>query len=251
MILVLTYHKVLRGPDPDSEFYTLQAEQLERQLELLAQSGLHALSPEKLVGFEPPSQGAYLLSFDDGTVDHYEVVLPLLARYGCRAVFFVPTAKLDRPGYLTSNRVTEMSRAGQTIGLHSHEHRRMDGLGEEDIRVQMQLSRQIIGDLTGKRPVFFAPPGGYINRRVRDIALESGIRVIRTMRWGYNQKPDFAALECVPINRHFTEGKFRQVLEFRRGSAMLYATKQIAKRMLPSRTYNSLRDIVFRHSARR
>ena len=251
MILVLTYHKVLHGPVPDSEFYTIQAEQLESHLELLTQSGLHALSPDKLAGFEPPSQGAYLLSFDDGTVDHYEVVLPLLARHKCCAVFFVPTAKLDRPGYLTSNRVTEMSTAGQTIGLHSHEHRRLDELGEEDIRVQMQLSRQIIGDLTGKRPDFFAPPGGYINRRVRDIALESGIRVTRTMRWGYNQKPDFAALECVPVNRHFTERKFRQVLEFRRDSAMLYAAKQIAKRMLPGRTYNSLRDIVFRNSAGR
>jgi peptidoglycan/xylan/chitin deacetylase (PgdA/CDA1 family) len=251
MILVLTYHKVLHDQVPDSEFYTIQAEQLESHLELLAQSGLHALSPDKLAGFEPPSQGAYILSFDDGTVDHYEVVLPLLARHKCCAVFFVPSAKLDRPGYLTSNRVTEMSRAGQTIGLHSHDHRRLDELEEEEVRGQMQLSRQIIGNLTGKRPDFFAPPGGYINRRVRDIALESGVRVIRTMRWGYNQKPDFAALECVPVNRHLTERKFRQVLEFRRGSAMLYATKQIAKRMLPGRTYNSLRDIVFRHSAGR
>jgi peptidoglycan/xylan/chitin deacetylase (PgdA/CDA1 family) len=251
MILVLTYHKVVCGPSPDSEFYTIQAEQLERHLELLAQSGLHALSPDKLVGFEPPSPGAYILSFDDGTVDHYEVVLPVLARHRCGAVFFVPTAKLDQPGYLTSNRVTEMSRAGQTIGLHSHEHRRMDELGEEEVRRQMQLSHQIIVGLTGKQPAIFAPPGGYINRRVRDSALESGIRVIRTMRWGYNQNPNFSALECVPINRHLTEGKFRRVLEFRQGSAMLYATKQLAKSLLPSRTYNSLRDIVFRHSAKR
>jgi peptidoglycan/xylan/chitin deacetylase (PgdA/CDA1 family) len=251
MILVLTYHKVLHGPGPDSEFYTIQAGQLERHLELLAQSGLLALSPEKLAGFDPLSQGAYILTFDDGTVDHYEVALPLLARYKCCAVFFVPTAKLDSPGYLTSKRVAEMSRAGQTIGLHSHEHRRMDEMGEEDIREQMRRSGQIIGDLTAKRPFVFAPPGGYLNRRVSDIALESGIRAIRTMRWGYNQKPDFAALECVPINRHFAEWKFRQVMEFRHDSAMLYATKQIAKRILPSRTYNSLRDIVVRHSAKR
>ena len=102
----------------------------------------------------------------------------------------MPTAKLDRAGYLTSKLVTELSRAGQTIGLHSHEHRRLDWLGEEDIRVQMQLSHRIIEDLTGEPPVFFAPPGGYMNRRIRDIALETGIRVIRTTRWGYNPNPD-------------------------------------------------------------
>lgn len=249
MILVLTYHKVLRGPDPESGFYTIKAGQLERHLELLAQSGLDALSPEKLVGLEMPSQEAYILSFDDGTVDHYEVVLPLLVRYGCRAIFFVPTSKLDRPDYLTSKRVTEISRAGQTIGLHSHEHRRLDWLGEEDIRVQMQLSRQIIRDLTGERSLFFAPPGGYIDRRVRDIALESGIRIIRTTRWGYNQPLDLAALQCIQVNGHFTEREFRRTLEFRSHSGMLYAAKQITKKIVPTRTYIWLRRNILGRSA--
>jgi peptidoglycan/xylan/chitin deacetylase (PgdA/CDA1 family) len=249
MILVLTYHKVLAGPDPKSGFYTIRAQQLEHHLELLAQSGFHALSPEELAGGKPPPERSYLLSFDDGTADHYEVVLPLLARYGRRAVFFVPTAKLDRPGYLLSTQVAEMSRAGQTIGLHSHEHRRLDWLGEEDIRVQMDISRQIIRDLTGKQPLFFAPVGGYLNQCVRNVALESGVRVIRAMEWGYNHKLDFAALQCIPVNRHFTEDEFRQVLEFRRRSAVLYAAKQITKRVIAPQAYESLRRIVFRHSA--
>jgi peptidoglycan/xylan/chitin deacetylase (PgdA/CDA1 family) len=248
MILVLAYHKVLSGADPESDFYTLQAEKLERHLQLLAQSGLHALSPEQLVGSEPPCQGSYLLSFDDGTADHYGVVLPLLVRYGCRAVFFVPSSKLDRPGYLTPKRVTEMAQAGQTIGLHSHEHRRLDMLGEEDIRVQMELSRQIIGDLTDTQPLFFAPPGGYIDKRVQAIVLETGVKVIRTTRWGYNQPLDLAALQCIQVNRHFTEVEFRRVLGFRRRSAMLYAAKQITKKIVPARAYLSLRRRVFGQS---
>ena len=86
MILVLTYHKVLRGPDPESEFYTLQADQLERQLELLDQGGFRALAPAELLDWRPQSNPAYLLSFDDGTADHYEIVLPLLARRGRSAM---------------------------------------------------------------------------------------------------------------------------------------------------------------------
>jgi len=250
MILVLTYHKVLRGPDPESEFYTIRAEHLERQLESLAQGGFRALAPEELFDWKPRSDPAYLLSFDDGTADHYDIVLPLLAHHRCRAVFFAPTSKLDRAGYLTSKQVSELSRAGQTIGLHSHEHRRLDWLGEEDIRVQMQLSHQIVQDLTGAPPVFFAPPGGYFDLRIRDIALESGIRVIRTMRWGYNQIPDLAALECIPVNRHFTDEEFRRVLEFRRRPA-LYAAKEIIKKIVPSRTYQSLRACVFGHLRRK
>jgi peptidoglycan/xylan/chitin deacetylase (PgdA/CDA1 family) len=249
MILVLAYHKVLRDPDPESGFYTLQASQLERQLELLAQSRLYPLSPDELLSGQPLPQPAYLLTFDDGTADHYEVVLPLLARYERRAVFFVPTAKLDRPGYLTSKLLTELSRAGQTIGLHSHEHRRLDQMEEEDVRTQMQLSRQTLGDLTGAQPRFFAPPGGYMNQRIRKVALESGVRVIRTTQWGFNPQPDFTALQCVQITRHFTENEFRRLLEFRGRSALLYAAKEITKKMIPSRAYESLRGLVFGHSS--
>jgi hypothetical protein len=39
MILVLTYHKVLRGPDPEPRFYPIQGEQLERQLEMPVHKG--------------------------------------------------------------------------------------------------------------------------------------------------------------------------------------------------------------------
>ena len=243
MFLVLTYHKVLRGPDAESGFYTIQADNLERQLELLAQDGFRALAPEELLDSRPQTNQAYMLCFDDGTADHYEVVLPLLTRRRCRAVFFASTSKLDRAGYLVSKQVSELSRAGQTIGLHSHEHRRLDWLGEEDIRVQMQLSHRIVRDLTGTPPVFFAPPGGYFNLRIRNIALESGIRVIRTMLWGYNQIPDLAALQCIPVNRHLTDEEFRRVLKFRRQSA-LFAAKEITKKIIPSKVYESLRTSV-------
>jgi len=250
MILVLTYHKVLHGPDPEAEFYTIQAEQLEHQIELLTQAGFHTLAPEDLLGSKPPPKAACLLCFDDGTADHYDVVLPLLARRRCRGVFFTPTAKLDRPGYLTSKQVTELGRAGQTIGAHSHEHRRLDWLGEEDIRVQMQVSCRIIGDLVGAPPVFFAPPGGFFNPVVRNIALESDIRVIRVMQWGYNEVLDLTSLQCVPVNRHFTDAEFRRVLELRRRPA-LYAAKQITKKLIPSRAYESLRRTVFGHLQRK
>ena len=167
MILILTYHKVLGRPETKPDFYSIKADGLERQLGLLAESGFRPLQPEELLSYKPETKPAYLLSFDDGTRDHYEVVLPLLARYKSRGIFFVPTAKLDREGYLSSEAVQEMSRLGQAIGLHSHEHRRLDNLNEEDIRVQMQISQQTLEKLTGARPTLFAPPGGFINSRVR------------------------------------------------------------------------------------
>lgn len=42
----------------------------------------------------PPDN--FILTFDDATADHAEVVAPLLARRGWKAAFFVPTSKLNR-----------------------------------------------------------------------------------------------------------------------------------------------------------
>jgi len=245
MILILTYHKVLPQKESKAEFYTISEADLARQLDLLGQSGYEPLQPADLATYQSDSKPGYLLTFDDGTIDHYEVVLPLLARYKTRGIFFVPTARLDREGYLSTAAAQEMSRLGQTIGLHSHEHRRLDTLGEEDIRVQMELSQEILGKIIGEKPVFFAPPGGYINQRVRDVALERGVKVIRTMHWGYNKKKNLAALDCVPINRFMSHAHFQQALHFQ-SMALTYTLKQITKRLIPAPTYEALRDLLFR-----
>ena len=245
MILVLTYHKVLRDPGPKPEFYTISGEQLEQQLERLARSGIRPLSPEDFPAYQPRREPSYALSFDDGTKDHHEVVLPLLMRFQVKAVFFVPTARLNRAGYLTSEQAREMSQAGHTLGLHGHEHRRLDRLQEEDIRVQMEVSRGALTELAGSPPIFFAPVGGYIDRRVGRIALEAGARVIRTMRWGYNRRLNLSAVECVPVNRFFTDAEFERVLRFRNQS-LVYAFKQVTKKVLPGRVYGRLREGLFK-----
>ena len=113
MILILTYHEVTPDDDGRSKFYTIAPERLQRQLELLAESGLEALSPEDMFNATASTRG-YLLTFDDGTVDHYEVVRPLLERFKHRALFFIPTEKLDRPGYLSASQAREIGAAGNT-----------------------------------------------------------------------------------------------------------------------------------------
>ena len=189
----------------------------------------------------------YILSFDDATPDHYDVVFPMLQKQGCRAVFFVPTARINQPGFLTEAQVRELAGAGHTIGLHSHNHQRLDVLPPEKIREEMTRSGEILGGILGKKPVIFAPPGGFTNQQVRDVAVEQGVRVIRSMRWGYNQKLDLLEMETVPINRFTNDKKFRGILELR-NPRMIYAGKEALKRLIPLRFYQIIRRTVFKFS---
>ncbi len=242
MLLFLTYHKICANASAQ-DFYSVSRDRFVKHLDALAAAGLapQPLSPASAATASTTVRS--YLSFDDGTQDHCEVVLPLLKQAGLRAVFFVPTAKLDRPGYLTRAQLRELAETGQTVGCHSHEHKRMDTMRPDEVQRQFELSRKILREVIGTEPWIFAPPGGYMDKRVRAIALETGLRVIRTMRWGYNKRLDLTRLETVSPNRFTTEADFRRVLELR-DRRFSYVVKEASKRLLPERTYARLRDFV-------
>lgn len=248
MIFVFTYHKV-RGPDAagDKNFYTISAAQLERQIGTLRERGCTCMPIEDLIGLKTVPDKKFVLTFDDGTEDHLRVVVPLLQKHSCQGVFFIPTANLNKPGFLTNAQVQEIAKAGHAIGFHSHEHRRLDVLPREEIRRQIALSQKIIGDIVGHTPVLFVPPGGFVNTSVREAALDVGVKVMRTMRWGYNHNLDPMALETIPVNQYTNDRKFQKILESR-SAPLVYACKEALKRLIPLPSYEFLRRLLFKFS---
>ncbi len=251
MILCLTYHKILEasGSAGDVDFYSVTRDNLVSQIQATLAAGF---TPFDLTQTKPriaSGDRQFILTFDDGTADHYEIVFPVLQELGLPGIFFVPTAKLNRPGYLTDAQVREMAQAGQTIGLHGHEHRRLDRTTDDEMRNQFQRSRDSLTRLTGEPPLFFAPPGGFMSEHVREVALGFGVRVIRTMQWGFNHPPDLTALETVPVNRHTKAPQFQRILQGKQPQ-ILYFGKQAAKALVPARAYEKLRNLIFKLSRR-
>ena len=248
MILFLTYHKVSStGNRSDKDFYSVPCDVMLAQISATTAAGYQSLPIDRLLTDEkkPSFAGSnYILSYDDGTSDHYDVVFPTLQKAGLRGIFFVPTAKLNKPGHLTNLQVQEIARAGHPIGFHSHEHRRLDRTSDNMLREQFKRSRGILGDLIGVSPWLFAPPGGFMNEHVREVALGFGVKAIRTMRWGYNHVPDITGLETVPLNRHTNPAQFGKILQGKQ-PRLLYIGKQAAKAIIPLRAYERVRSWIF------
>ena len=280
MILILTYHKIATGRTNDAaDFYTITRDGLESQLCALRTRGYRCLGIDELLrdsppvrpfpdlpsplpsGGEdqgegdirttsgsdgPPPQNSCLLTFDDGTQDHYDIALPLLEEHKFQGVFFVCTGKFDLPGFLTRAQVREIAQRGHIIGCHSDRNHRLDRLTDEQIRERIALSRQVLTEVVGASPVLFAPPGGYINDRVRKVVLANGMRIIRTMQWGYNDRPDLAALQCIPMNRNIGPKQFNDILDRRRAGLLTvsYRIKEFVKWVLPSRVYHGVREAI-------
>ena len=244
MITILTYHDVFSvAPAREARHYDITAELLRQHLEVLATAAMVSLAPEKLQVPARLGSSSYFLSFDDGAAQHAGVTAPLLEAAGVRGIFFVPTQRLNRAGYLTTEDVKRMHDAGHVFGLHGHQHRRLDHLSESALEEEFSSSRKILREITGQNPWIFAPVGGYHSPRLTEVAKRHGVLAIRTMRWGLNRRPDPYDLETVPLSRDFDGITLLKILKSGHfGSG--YGTKEFFKNLLPETLYQRIRQTV-------
>lgn len=98
-LLVLTYHRVLSDRRDDPLGTIISEKKFIRQLDLLAKKFRIRALGDSIDDFRRDgAKTCAVLSFDDGYVDNYEVVLPILKRKGFPAAFFISS------GYIGSGR---------------------------------------------------------------------------------------------------------------------------------------------------
>lgn len=236
MLFFLVYHKV--ADTAQNQKYTISPRLFESHLHLIKRSGIDVINPREMSETWPASRTGIVLSFDDGTIDHFETVHTLLNRFGIYGLFYVPTAKLERSGRLSREQLRILFDRGHTIGSHAHSHQKLDSLSRTQQLEEMEQSYTIIESLTGVRPLHFAPPGGFYDRDVHDVARRIGYRFFRTMRWGYNSSFDPLQIEVIPVARILDQkllqwilrGKGERVLHF------FYGVKNMIRTVVPNAT---------------
>ena len=104
------------------------------------------------------------ITFDDGYLDNYEAVLPMLSAMNIPfCVFVIPSllGKKDTYGrrYMTGGMVREMARASvATIGSHTMTHPDLTAISPEKVKIEIESSKKALEDLTGFSIQFFAYP---------------------------------------------------------------------------------------------
>ncbi|MGN1387713.1 MAG: polysaccharide deacetylase family protein [Bacillus sp. (in: firmicutes)] len=130
-------------------------------------------------------QKVIALTFDDGpkkgTTD---VILDALKKYDAHATFFVLGSMAEKSPELLQRMVEE----GQEIGSHTYNHPQLTKLPDEEIFAQLNETKEVIQQSTGKEPTVFRPPYGSIDDRVRACLGDDMIVVnwnIDTEDWKY------------------------------------------------------------------
>ena len=114
------------------------------------------------------ANGSVLVTIDDGFSSVSSVAAPILRRYGIPAVAYITTQAISNADagkgagepFLTWEQVVDLSTGGMAIGSHSHTHRSMARLDQEEACEEGRRSKQLIEMHLGKEVTSYAYPYG-------------------------------------------------------------------------------------------
>jgi peptidoglycan/xylan/chitin deacetylase (PgdA/CDA1 family) len=185
-VTILIYHRVGAGSggemDLDPAVFDQQLAWLQEHERVISlDRALDELSSTPLGG---PGPAGVVLTFDDGTADWVDRVLPALERHGAPATFYVSTDFVERgvpfPGDGTPiswGGLREMADSPLvTIGSHTHRHQLMDRLSASDIDDELDRSIELLGDRAGVEATHFCYPKAVAGSPAADSAVRARFR---------------------------------------------------------------------------
>jgi peptidoglycan/xylan/chitin deacetylase (PgdA/CDA1 family) len=185
-VVILGYHRVGEGmSEIDMPISTFT-----RQLDLLTSLGDVRSLDEAIRG-----GGAVVLTFDDGTRDFHDEVLPLLVERKLPALLYLATGMTEEPstlglgpGLSWSMLRDAVATGFVAVGSHTHSHVNLARASASEAEAEMRRSKELIEDRLGTACRHFAYPWGVgshaaaaISRRLFETAA---LDAWRTNRWG-------------------------------------------------------------------
>ena len=113
---------------------------------------------------------SFVLTFDDGYRDVYDVAWPHLRKRRLPFLLYLTTHPVEtqeplsdrRALPLTWTQLEEMAASGLlTLGAHTHTHPDLRRLSAEEVEAELEACDRLIADRTSIRPRHFAYPWGY------------------------------------------------------------------------------------------
>jgi polysaccharide deacetylase family sporulation protein PdaB len=135
------------------------------------------------VVWEVPTEDKVIaLTFDDGPdALNTAPILDLLEKYDAKATFFLVGNKVERNPELVKRELAQ----GHELANHTYSHSYLGNKTTADnMKKDILRAEKVIFSITGQKCRFFRPPGGYLNERLVNTAVEQGYIVVM---WSWHQ----------------------------------------------------------------
>ena len=186
---ILMYHSISNEKNNDA---VIAPELFAEQMAFLSREGYHPITLDALYAYltegKPLPQKPVVLTFDDGYRDTYEVVYPILKRYGFAATLFVSTEFIGER--LTVDELKEMKAAGIAIMSHSGKHRELAPLSAEEQVKEISSSKQKLDELFSQDTRHFCYPNGSYSQETLRLLKQQGFKLAVTLEPGWVRQGD-------------------------------------------------------------
>lgn len=171
-IPILMYHGVTDDVWGASELFVSPSD-MEAQIQYLVENGYDTITFEDwshLEDFDKP----VMLTYDDGYMDNYEELFPILQKYNAKATIFAITTSVDRDERtMTSQQAREMTESGLvSIQSHTYNHPHLSECDAGELHKQMLWSKLHVARMTGYEPFVICYPYGDSDPEARDVASQ-------------------------------------------------------------------------------
>ena len=178
-ITVLMYHEVSKEPTKFGTInkmtpkYNISVNQFEAQLSALYDRGYQSIFFDDVDKIDAQGK-VIIITFDDGLIGNARYALPILKRYGYKAIFFIPTNFIGSSRYMDWSDLEQLMNEGMSIQSHTLSHRSLQLLTEREIRNELIESRNRLKNRLHREVNALSFPHGSYNKRIIQIAEESG-----------------------------------------------------------------------------
>jgi len=126
--------------------------------------------------------------------EHIPAILNTLKNENVKATFYV-----EGKWAKENKKYVEMiQEENHLIGNHAYNHPNMAQISKKEMHMQIDKTNDVLEAITGKRPIWFAPPSGSFNEQVvsvaHDLDMETILWTVDTIDW---QNPSVSVM----INR--------------------------------------------------
>ena len=197
-LLALMYHHIGYVPKTDQQYvFTMPPERFHQQIDYLQKHGFTPIHTTELLAAssqkKPLPNKPVLFTFDDGTLDTFETLFPIVQKRRIKIVVFLITNLIGKdPDYMTWDQVRQMQQSGLVeFGSHTCSHARLRQLSNEDILKELSESKKKIEAELGVPCQSFCYPfgSGGFDKRVRPLVFQAGYQADFSTKQGINPWP--------------------------------------------------------------
>ena len=166
----MMYHLIMETPYNDLTPLFVRPSDFDSQLQYLTENGYGFMFADEWQIADKPT---VILTFDDGYVDNYTDMFPILKKYGAKATVFLISEMIGNDGYLNADQIVEMASSGLvSFQCHTAHHVDLAYQDADTMRSEFSASIDKIVSLTGRPVRALAYPAGSYNDTVISVASE-------------------------------------------------------------------------------